>query len=73
MKPSSSGSVARRELRRSVARPAPHDEKAKVYVPAVGVLQIYEVYILTNITGPNPLFLNLGSYCQCKIERNYVI
>ena len=25
------------------------------------------------ITGPNPLFLNLCSYCQCKIERNYVI
>ena len=32
-----------------------------------------DIYILRNITGPNPLFLNLCSYCQCKIERNYVI
>ena len=36
-------------------------------------IRIYDIYILRNITGPNPLFLNLCSYCQCKIERNYVI
>ena len=36
-------------------------------------IQIYDIYILRNITGPNPLFLNSYSCCQCKIERNYVI